>query len=558
MNGLIVLINLAGSVALLLWATRMVRTGVERAYGDKLKRSLRKVMGNPFLAAVFGLFMAVALQSSTAVTLLVSSFVSSGFVSGVAGLVAVRGAELGSALVVKILSFHLTLLVPLCLVIGTAIFMTTERREWRQLGRIIVGVGLLVLSLEMTGQATAPLRESGLLPIIISYLAGDYVSAFLIAAVLTYFFHSSIAGIVLLLSFAANGLISGPLAVVMVLGVNFGSSFIAPMLTRHAPPEMRVVPLGNLLMRGAGSILILILFMACSPSVSWLGKTTANIVVDAHIVFNILILLAGIPLSRLVLKVTEKIVHLRETNNTANEPTDYLAQSFLDETVLDKPEQALANVRREVMRICDIVDLMLKKIMGLYEKPDKNVMTELARLDEVLDRKHADVKLYLARLARNELSAEEALRTQELLSACIKLEQAGDIISTNMLALVKKKEDHRLEFTEEGWNELMRFHSIVLTNAHMAFNVLISHDTRTARLLVQEKDNLRTFEKETELKHFQRLRKGDEKSIETSSLHLDTIRDLKQVNALLTSIAYPILEEQGLLKSSRLKKNEAD
>ncbi|MGO4839623.1 Na/Pi cotransporter family protein, partial [Rhizobiaceae sp. 2RAB30] len=132
MSGSVVLLHLAGAVALLLWATRMVRTGVERAYGGTLRRKLRATMSNPLMAVATGAALSIALQSSTAVTLLVGSFAGSGVVSGMSGQLAVRGAEIGSALVVKLLSFDLTLLVPLCLAIGTAIFMATEQRAWRQ------------------------------------------------------------------------------------------------------------------------------------------------------------------------------------------------------------------------------------------------------------------------------------------------------------------------------------------------------------------------------------------------------------------------------------------
>src|SRR5690606_16225093 len=137
MSGSIFFLHMAGAVALLLWATRMVRTGVERAYGELLRQRLRRALGNPFLAATTGLLLAVALQSSTAVTLLIGSFAGLGMVTGLSGILAVRGAEVGSALVVKILSFDLTLLVPICLVVGTSIFLATERRQWRQAGRIL-------------------------------------------------------------------------------------------------------------------------------------------------------------------------------------------------------------------------------------------------------------------------------------------------------------------------------------------------------------------------------------------------------------------------------------
>ncbi|WP_332060497.1 Na/Pi cotransporter family protein [Bartonella sp. CB74] len=553
MDGSLILLRLAGAISLLLWATRMVRTGVERAYGDKLKFKMRHVMSNPFFAVGFGLFTAVILQSSTAVTLLVGSFVNSGFVSSLMGLMAVRGGELGSALVVKILAYDLNIAVPLCLFIGTCIFMTTEKRDWRQIGRIVIGIGLLLLSLQMTSAATKPFRDSAILPSIIGYLSTDPVSAFLLAAALTYLLHSSIAGIILLVNFANYDLIQAQLCIIMVLGVNFGSSLIAPLLTRNAPPNARLVPLGNLLMRGAGSILIFVLFLSFQPPITWLGDNASTQTINAHIIFNAFILFAGIPLSKWVLKLTTKIVHISTKKTQPNKILNLSDQTALDDSVIERPTLALSNVMREVIHICDLVDIMLEKVIELYEKPNPIITRELNQLNTLLDKKHIAIKLYLARLAGQKLSDEEALQTQELLGACIKLDQAGDIIIHNMLMLVKKKQQKGLQFSNDEWNDLLRFHAIVLANAHIAFNVLVSHDAHTAHLLVQKKDQLRNLEKEMSLKHFKRLREGDFKNVESSSLHLDTVRDLKQINSLLTSMIYPILEAQGLLQSSRLR-----
>lgn len=552
MNGSAILLHLAGAVALLLWATRMVRTGVERAYGERMRQSLRGVLHNPFLAVLWGLMLSIALQSSTAVSLLVGSFVGSGIVSGIAGLMAVRGAEVGSALVVKILSFDLTLLVPLCLVAGTVIFMSTERSNWRQMGRILVGIGLLVLSLEMTGQATEPLRNSELLPVIVGYLDTDPVTAFLLAAVMTWLFHSSIAAVLLLVTFASRGLIQPELGIVMIFGVNLGSSFIAPLLTRNAAPQARIVPMGNLLMRGAGSVVILVLYLTFKPSIAFLGATPADQVINGHILFNIIILLAGVPLSALVLRVTKAVVAL---NVPAQQPRslDHEELSALDESVLDTPSLALANATRETVSVCETVEIMLRRIIDLYENPEQERIDELSALDDKVDRKHAAIKLYLAKLTTKQLTSYEVARARELLGACVKLEQVGDIIVRNMLALVQKKMDRKLKFTDEGWLELSNFHAKVLTNARMAFNILVSRDRETAHQLVLEKDHLRDLEKQSSDRHFSRLREGTTRSLETSSIHLDTIRDLKQVNSLLAAMAYPVLEEQGLLNTTRLR-----
>ena len=184
MSGSVVLLHLAGAVALMLFATRMVKTGVERAYGDLLRHRLRATMRNPIMAVLAGCGLAIALQSSTAVTLLVGSFAGAGIVSGAAGQLAVRGAEIGSALVVKLLSFDLSLLVPIALVAGTTMFLATERRNWQQFGRILVGIGLLLLSLQLIGQASEPLRASQLLPVIVAYFSSDPVTAYLLLSLI--------------------------------------------------------------------------------------------------------------------------------------------------------------------------------------------------------------------------------------------------------------------------------------------------------------------------------------------------------------------------------------
>ena len=551
MTGSLVLVHLAGAIALLLYATRMVRTGVERAYGDVLRRRLRGTFRNPFLAVVAGAALAIAFQSATAVSLLVGSFAGSGIVGGAAGLVAVLGADLGSSLVVKLLSFDLSVLVPVAIFVGTAIFLATERRAWRQFGRILVGIGLLLLSLQMIGEASEPLRESSLLPVIINYLASDPITAFLIAAVATWLFHSSVAFILLVVALATRGLVPAELGVVLVLGANLGGGLIAAMLSRTMPAAARTVPLGNLIIRGIGAVIALTALVWFEPPLELLGASPALQLVHAHIAFNIALVALGIPFAGLTHRAVEAMLSYMAPATPATLESEQA--TALDPKVLDNPAQALANASREVVGVCETVEIMLKNIMELYEEPDRARMDALAALDDRVDRRHAAIKLYLAKITTREMSEDEALRTQELLGACVKLEQVGDIIVRNMLVHVRKKLDRGLTFTPEGWRELSNLHASVLANARLAFNVLISRDRDTALRLVREKDRLRDLERDTSHRHFERLREGTTKSVETSSLHLDTIRDLKQINSLLASIAYPVLEEQGLLQQTRLK-----
>lgn len=552
MSGSVVLLNLAGAVALLLYGTRLVRTGVERAYGEALRLRLRRVMDRPALAVLSGAGLAMAFQSSTAVTLLIASFAGSGVVGGLAGQLAVRGAEVGSALAAKVLTFDLSLLMPALLVSGTTLFMVTERRAFRQVGRILIGVGLMLLALELIGHASEPLRDSRALPDATAFLAGDPATAYLLAALAAWAFHSSIAAVLLVATLAGRGIVPPDLAVVLVLGVNLGSSIIAPLLTRGAPPEARVVPIGNLLMRGAGSILTLLVFLKLRPALGFLGTDPAGRVANAHLAFNVMILVLGAPLSRLVYAASTRLAALTSPEAPRAAPIE-AEVSALDEAAISQPTQALANATREVVRTCEIVEIMLQRIIRLYESADEEDIRALAALDDRLDAKHAEIKLYLAKVTAGELSEAQARRARELLDACVKLEQVGDIVVRNMLAHVRKKARHGLEFTPDGWAELARFHAAVLATARLAFNVLVSRDLETARQIVEEKERLRDLERDSSRSHFERLSEGAARSLETSTIHLDTIRDLKQVNSLLAALAYPVLEERGLLSASRLR-----
>ncbi|MGB3501343.1 MAG: Na/Pi cotransporter family protein [Mesorhizobium sp.] len=550
MSGSLVLLNLAGAVALLLFATRMVRTGVERAWGDVLRHRLRGVLKNPLLAVGAGTVLALCLQSATAVALIVGAFVGSGIVGGTSGLLAALGADVGSAIIAKLLSFNLSFLTPLCLVVGTALFMSTEKREALQIGRILIGIGLLILSLRLIGEASEPLRDSSLLPIIVQYLAGDPITAVLVAAIITWLFHSSVAAILLFAALAQRHLIPLELGVILVLGANIGAGLIAVMLSRASAPLSRTVPIGNLILRASGAVVVLLAVVVSDLPFDRLGATPQAAMLNWHILFNAALVVVGLPLAGAVSKLAERIA---TAGTRRDSDADLEEISALNEAALDHPTQALGNATREVVRLCELVEIMLRRIIELYRQTDDEENARLAAIDDRVDALHEAIKLYLAQLTTRDLSQDERLRCEELLGACVRLEQVGDIVVRNMLVHVRKKSARKLEFTAEGWSELREFHAAVLDNARLAFNVLVSRDIESARQLVHEKDRLRDLEKEANSSHFARLREGTSKSVETSSIHLDTIRDLKQINSLLASMAYPVLEELGMLGGSRLK-----
>jgi phosphate:Na+ symporter len=555
MNVTLMFLHLAGAVTLLLWAVRMVRTGVERAYGAALERILRQAKGSRIQAIGLGAAVAMVLQSATAVGVLASGFAASGLVEFGTALTLLLGADLGSALVVRILSFDLSWLTPFLLISGGWMFLKGTSRNVKQTGRILVGIALILVSLKMIGESTVPLRESEALPVIVGYLRADYFTSFLLGALFSWFVHSSVAAILLVASMAAQGLVPVELGIALVLGANFGGALIPVGLTRAAAPVARRIPIGNLVFRGAGSVLALLIFRQVDFPIELVGSSPAGQIVMLHVLFNVLIVLVCVPLTGFLEPV---LIRLLPDARATSEVTDLLANrvSTLDRSVLHTPRLALASATRELLRMSEIVEVMLRPVMELYETGDKDRVKELRQLDQEVNRANSDIKLYLAEMNRSSMSAEEAQRSMILANFAINLEHVGDIISKNLLKLVGERRDKQLTFSAEGWRELTDLHAQVMANIQLALNVLISGDRRSARELVEQKDRMRELELRSQERHLRRLQGGAADSIETSEIHLETIRALKQINSLFSAIAYPILIESGDLLGSRLAKNE--
>ncbi|NML73532.1 Na/Pi cotransporter family protein [Rhizobium sp. S-51] len=547
MSGIAVFINLAGAVALLLWATRMVRTGIERAYGNVLKERLRSAVSNRFTAAIAGFFFAIALQSATAVALIVASFVAGGYVSAAIGVATLLGADVGSAFVVRILRYDLSILIPVFMLMGTIAFRASESRNWRQAGRIFFGLGLLLLSLRMIGQASDPLRSSEILPLVFNYLSRDWISAFLLSALLAWAFHSSVATILLFASLADRHLLPPSLIIPLVLGANFGAAVIGAILTKNAEAGARIVPLGNVVIRGLGTLIALALQFVFAVDPHFFAAGPGDSVVMIHLAINAAVLVFGLPFSGIVSSILEKIL--------AGPPVEQESRnrlSALNPADLANPRQAISNATREVLTVCEKTEVMLSWIFELYEKWDPKKMQRIAALDDEIDEIHRDIKFYLARISGSELDPASAAQCQNLLGTTIKIEQAADIISQNMLTRARKKHDRNTAFSPEGWAELTAMHHEVVKNARLAFNLLVNRDVEHARQLVACKEEVRNLVRVSEEQHLQRLRNGNAASFESSSLHIDTMRDLKEINSLFASIGYPLLENEGMLRGSRL------
>ena len=551
MSGFELLLNICGGVALLLWAARMVRTGIERAFGAYLKRLLQHAARNQLTAFSSGLATATVLQSATATALLTISFATSGLLRTAPALAVMLGADVGSTLVVQALSFDISWLAPALILLGVALFLSTASRQPRQLGRIIIGLGLMLLSLKLIVNASTPLRDSETLRLVLAPLASEPMLALLIGALLTWLAHSSVAMVLLIMSLSNIGLIPLNLGFVLILGANIGSGLIPLVLTMRQQGTARCIPLGNFLFRLIGALLVLGLVELIGPHLAMIGVTPARQIANFHTIFNLLLALTFLPFTELAARLVERLLP-DPPEDKLLDPTVLNSPTFLDPDAITTPHLALTFATREVLRLAERVESVLRYVLDMFQADSKKEVAWVGKVDDEIDHMHTAIKLYLTQVSRNQLSEEDSRRCMEITTFTIKLEHIGDIIEKNLLEIARKKIKIQADFSTEGWHELTIMHARVVENMRLALNVFVSSDPQSARQLLRAKEEFRELEYRSHLHHIARLRAAKTASLETSTIHLDILRDLKQINSLLASVAYPILQQSGELLDSRL------
>jgi phosphate:Na+ symporter len=544
------LLNLAGAVFLLLYSTRMVRTGVERALGANLRNVFMATRRSTVPNAFAGMMSAAMLQSSTAVMLLVSGFTAAGVMGVTGALAMVLGADLGTAIAVTFLSLDLKWLIPLLLVGGGVLFLKFEARVAKQAGRIMFGIAFILISLRMIGEATAPLRESAGLMAVVDYLAGDPLTAFIGGAAITFAFHSSVAAVLMFATFCAQGVLPLEAGLPLVLGANAGGGLIGLWLNRNLHIKARRVALGNLVIRLSGALAVVLLIAKFTLPVEVPGATPARQLVNFHLLFNAALVILWLPLVVPLATLTKRLMPDREAAAAA------LSRRVpaLDRNVLGTPGLALASATRELLRMGEQVEAMLAPVMTYFVPASEVPSDKIAEIEQQVDTAQNDIKLYLAEMNQGELSPEQAGRSMELASVAIGMERIGDIITKDLMRLASDTRKRKLAFSPEGWNELNAIHARVLANMQLAMNVLVSEDVDSAAQLVREKETIRRMEQDSHDRHLARLARSSPESIATSNIHLDVLRALKEINSRLVYIAYPLLKRHGMLRESRLEK----
>jgi len=545
------LLNLLAGVALLVWGTYIVRTSILRLYGGDLRRLLRHSTANRFAAFAAGLGVTALIQSSNATALMIASFAAQGLIATAPALAVMLGADVGSAMMTLVFSFDLSWLSPLLIVAGVTLFMRRENKRIGRFGQVLIGLGLIILALQLIVLAARPLTQGAGVQVIFASLTGDVMLDMLVAALFTLLSYSSLAVVLLTATLAAAKVISLHVALALVLGANLGSGLLALLNTLPASPEARRVTLGNLLFRLIGCILVAPLLPNIEDAFGALGIAEGAATVDFHLLFNFALAACFMFLTEPAARLAERLMPADPDDNNPAKPR------YLDASALTTPALAIGNAVREAMRIGDVIEQMLTGMLTVLKTNDQALAERLRKMDDIVDDLYTAIKLYLTQISREALDDKEGRRWADIVSFTINMEQVGDIIERVITDLEEKKIEKGRRFSEAGMDEICDLHARLVSNLRLGMSVFLHGDLKSAQQLLAEKVLFRDLERSYADSHITRLMENTAQSIETSSLHLDMISDLKRINSHICSIAYPILEHAGVLAKTRLREAPA-
>jgi phosphate:Na+ symporter len=544
---MLILLNTLSGIALLVWGTYLVRTSILRVYGAQLRKFLSESVRNRFAALGAGLGVTSLLQSSTATALLTMSFAGSGLIATAPALAIMLGADVGTSLAAVFLSRDLSWISPLLIFGGVVAFLSKQKTNAEHLGRVAIGLGLMMLALQLIVAAAKPITQTAGVRAIFSSFSGDPLLDVVIAAVFTVLAYSSLAVVLLVSTLTATQVIGLDTALPLVVGANIGSGLLAVLMTMKSAPEVRRVPMGNLCFKLIGALIALPLAKWIIPLSAQTGLTAANVVIAFHLVFNVCLAMLCIGLTDRIAALTERWLPSKPTAENLATP------KHLDLNALAMPSLALAGAARETLRVGDYVEQMLNELGELIRNGKRSGAEEIRKLDDVVDSLYKAIKLYLTKVSRTPMSETESRRWADIISLTINLEQVGDIVEKSGNDIVEKNLDRNRNFSQAGLEELLDLHTRLMVNQRLAMNVFLNHDVKDAQRLVAEKVKFRELELANYEKHLTRLANQTVQSMETSALHLDLMRDLKRINSHFCSVAYPILEEAGVLSESRVR-----
>jgi phosphate:Na+ symporter len=562
-------IGLFGGLALFLYGMEKMSEGMKKSAGNRMRAILATLTRNRVVALLVGAFVTMVIQSSSATTVMLVSFVQAELMSFVQSLGVILGADIGATVTAQLIASKLTDYALLMIVIGFAMRLFAKKEEIKYIGEAILGFGILFFGMKLMSDAMKPLRTY---PEVIDLMKGleNPLMGLLVGTVFTALIQSSSAFAGLVIVLAQQGMITLEAGIPMVFGANIGTCVTAGLACIGTSREAKRVALAHVLFKIAGVILFVFWIPVFADLVRmitiYIGGGAARQIANAHTLFNVGLGLGFLPFTTIFAAFILKIFPDRE-EIAGIKPVAW----HLDDSMISTPDFAIGLARTEISRMAKLLERMLRAVIvpfisdadlirreeGFSKSEARLLIKELPTQDEIypqltllegiemretkIDFLDEKVGNYLIQIARQELSSDQANEIYGMVSITNDMESIGDIIHKNMIPLIKKKQALKTDFSEEGKEELMIYHVKVCKQIRRLEEAFHERDLERAQRIMEKEPKYLDLESKYRLQHLERILHNRRESVETHEVHMELMDHLKQISVYTANIAKTFL-----------------
>lgn len=545
----LLVIGLIGGLGLFLLGMNMMSDGMQNAAGDKMRAVLSHITNNRFIAIGVGTFVTMVIQSSSATSVMLVSFVHSKLMKFRQTIGIILGAGIGTTITAQLIAFKLTDYSLLLVGVGFLMNSFTKSAYIRSIGKTILGFGILFFGMHIMSESMYPLRSFA--PFIDSIVKLENpLLGILIGAIFTALIQSSSAFIGIMIVLATQGLISLEASIPLLFGANIGTAITAILASIKTNRESKQVALAHTLIKVIGVLLFLFwipqfaeMVKVISPKstlpaddLNSLADSVPRQIANAHTVFNIVLTCLILPFTDMFGRFIEKLLPVKY----AEEPV--LRTVYLDYGMVKNSSLALSLAKKETLRMGKLVQNMTGDIIIPYLVKKTEIIADIKEKEEEVNFLRDQINDYILKITRENLNEERVNESFQLLYTVKEFEQIADIVSSTMIVKAERWSKMDYEFSVEGKNEIVNYHTKTQKQLSRALEVFESVNLEKAKAMKDKYKNYRNLEIELEKQHFDRLKDEIVESISSSKTHLELMTFLRAINGHATNIARILLK----------------
>ena len=550
--------TLVGGLALFLYGMEKMSEGLKKSAGDRMRNILSALTNNRLVAMSVGAFVTMVIQSSSATTVMLVSFVQAQLMTFVQSLGVILGADIGTTITAQLVAFKLTDYALLMIAVGFAMTMLSKKDSTKYIGEAILGFGILFFGMKLMSDAMRPLRT---FQPFIDLLKGleNPLLGLLVGTLFTALVQSSSAFTAIVIVLAQQGLLTLEAGIPLVMGANIGTCITAGLASIGTSREAKRVAIAHVMFKIGGVLLFIFwiptfagIIRSISPAsvgldgIDKLASETPRQIANAHTIFNVSLALFFLPFTTMFANLIMKIYPERKQEKGIQPATWHL-----DDKAISTPAMAIDLARNEISRMSKIFGRMLEAIIEPFKSndpqqdkkyPQLSLVEGIEMREEKLDFLEEHIVIYLRKIGRQELSGRQIQEVYGMMSIVNDIESIGDIIEKNMIPLIAKKSVLNTDFSKEGKEELNIFHTKICKQVSRLKDAFSELDPERARQIMAKEEKYSDLETEYRTRHLERLHEEREESIETHEIHMELMDLLKQINVYTGDIAKTIHE----------------